>query len=105
MHRIKQFFHKKHDERVRKNERASKQVVLEELFNDIYDNRKRIYKVNFIRGVMFGAGSAIGGTIILALIVWVLSLFVNAPFVGQVFKDAQHSIERTTKDAGQKATN
>lgn len=101
MHRIKQFFHKKHDQRAHKNERASKQVVLEELFNDTYNNRKRIYKVNFIRGIMFGAGSALGGTIVLALIVWVLSLFVNAPFVGQVFQNAQHSIQRTTNDAGQ----
>lgn len=83
---------------MKKHERESKKVVLEELFNDLYDDRKRIYKINFIRGILFGAGSAIGGTVVLALIVWILSLFVNAPLIGQLFENAQQSIERTTTE-------
>lgn len=84
---------------MKKQERESKKVVLDELFNDLYDDRKRIYKINFIRGILFGAGSAIGGTVVLALIVWILSLFVNAPFIGQLFENAQQSIERTTTES------
>lgn len=99
MQRIKQFFNKRKEQRVKKQDRESKKAVLDEIFNDLYNNRQRIYKINFIRGILFGAGSAIGGTVVLALIVWVLSLFVNAPFIGQLFENAQQSIERTTSEA------
>lgn len=99
MHRLKQLFSTRKEHRTKKQERESKKVVLEELFNDLYDDRKRIYKINFIRGILFGAGSAIGGTVVLALIVWILSLFVNAPFIGQLFENAQQSIERTTTES------
>ena len=53
---------------MKKNETEAQRVVLEELFNDLYRNRVRIYKVNFVRGILFGAGSALGGTIVIALI-------------------------------------
>lgn len=103
MQRLKQFFHKKREARAIKNDREAKLTVLEELFNDLYDNRGRVYKMNFIRGLLFGAGSAVGGTLALALIVWLLSLFVNIPLIGETFKSAQQSIEQTTDEASQKA--
>lgn len=84
---------------MKKNETEAKRIVLEEIFNDIYSDRKRVYKINFFRGILFGAGSAIGGTIVLALIVWLLSLFVDAPLVGELFENAQQSIEQTTTDS------
>lgn len=86
---------------MKKNETEAQRVVLEELFNDLYRNRVRIYKVNFVRGILFGAGSALGGTIVIALIVWILALFVNIPVIGELFENAQHSIERTTNEAEQ----
>lgn len=103
MTRISSFFHERKQKRSLTNDKAAKRTVLEELFNDIYDNRGRIYKVNFFRGIFFGAGSAIGGTIVIALLVWVLSLFVNAPLIGDIFKNAQQSIEQTTQEASPKA--
>lgn len=47
--------------------------LLEELFNDFNRNRWDIYKINFVRGIFFGLGSVIGGTIVVAFIVWALS--------------------------------
>lgn len=87
---------------MKKNEVESKKAVLEEIFNDLYDSRPRIYKLNFIRGILFGAGSALGGTLALALIVWILSLFVNLPVIGDLFENAQQSIERTADEASDK---
>lgn len=98
MEQWKRFLATRQQTSMKKNENEAKRVVLEELFNDIYHDRKRVYKMNFFRGILFGAGSAIGGTIILALIVWLLSLFVHAPFVGELFENAQQSIEQTTTD-------
>jgi hypothetical protein len=47
------------------------------MFQDFHRNRKQIYTLNFFRGIFFGIGSAIGGTLILGLLVWLLSLFRN----------------------------
>ena len=102
MHRLKAFFQRTRQNHAKKNDLNAKRTVLEEVFNDMYDSRGRIYKVNFVRGIFFGAGSAVGGTLVLSLVVWVLSLFVNAPLVGDLFKDAQHSLEQTTQEAEQK---
>lgn len=78
------------------NAKNASSKLAEELFYDLYTDRKRIYKVNFVRGIFFGAGSALGGTLVIALVVWLLSLFVNIPLVGDVFQDAQRSIETRT---------
>ena len=77
-------------------EKGAKQAALDEIFNDMYENRHRIYKVNFFRGIFFGLGSVIGGTIILAAIIWILSLFVNFPLIGQFFQDTQSTLQETT---------
>ncbi len=74
----------KHDARM-----AARRTVIEELFNDLYDDRRNIYVMNFFRGVFFGFGSVIGGTVVVALVVWVLSFFVNIPGLGQTAIDAQ----------------
>lgn len=101
MHQIKQFFKRRREGHMKKNETEAKHAVLEELFNDLYRNRARVYRINFFRGILFGAGSALGGTIVLALIVWILSLFVNIPVIGELFQDAQQSIERSTNEPTQ----
>ena len=57
--------------------------VLTDLFDDLYRKRVRIYRINFVRGILFGLGSALGGTVVLAFIAWLLSWTVNWPWVGQ----------------------
>lgn len=99
MQRIKSYFQKIRDNKAKKNEKNAKVTVLEELFHDLYNDRKRIYKVNFFRGIFFGLGSALGGTVVIALALWTLSLFENTPLVGELFENAQSSIERTTEKA------
>lgn len=94
MRRIRSYFARAKNN-VADNEAKGAQVsLIEELFHDLYADRKRIYKLNFFRGIFFGVGSAIGGTLVLALVVWVLSLFVNFPVIGQLFEDAQNRIEQ-----------
>lgn len=56
------------------NERGARESVLEELFNDFNRNRFTVYRFNFIRGIFFGLGSVIGGTVVIGLIVWLLNL-------------------------------
>lgn len=54
-----------------------RKVFLDELFNDVYAKRKRIYTVNFFRGIFFGMGTFIGGTVGIAFIVWALTNFFS----------------------------
>ena len=54
----------------RDSEKSARQNVLEELFYDFNRNRVRVYKMNFFRGIFFGLGSVLGGTILVALIAW-----------------------------------
>lgn len=59
------------------NERGARQNIIEDLFYDFHRSRKQVYIMNFIRGIFFGLGSVLGGTIIIALLIWILSVFVN----------------------------
>ena len=56
------------------NERGAREAMLEELFNDFNRSRFTVYKFNFFRGIFFGLGSVLGGTVVLALLVWLLNL-------------------------------
>lgn len=69
---------KKASEKIAKdNERGARMSLIEDLFYDFHRSRKQVYTMNFIRGIFFGLGSVLGGTIIVALIIWILSAFVD----------------------------
>ncbi len=77
------------------NERSARHQLIEELFNDFYSSRRRIYWMNFIRGISFGFGSVIGGTIVVAVIVWFLSQFTNIfPETGTYVNQITNSIQQ-----------
>lgn len=80
------------------NEKGSRQGVLEELFNDFNRNRYSVYKFNFIRGVFFGFGSVLGGTLLVALVVWSLNAIgflvpALADFINQIV-DVMNGVAR-----------
>lgn len=56
------------------NEKGARESVLEDLFNDFNRSRYAIYRMNFVRGLFFGLGSVLGGTVVVALIVWMLNV-------------------------------
>lgn len=86
-------------ERVKNDQaQAAYKTMAEELFQDYYKHRRDVYKMNFVRGIFFGFGSVIGGTVVVALVVWILSLFINFPLIGQYFEDAQQSFEQTRQN-------
>ena len=79
------------------NERGARESLLEDLFYDFNRNRVQIYKMNFVRGIFFGLGSVLGGTVIVALVVWLLSFFVNIPGIGNQIQNVEHSIQSQKK--------
>lgn len=56
------------------NERGARQNLIEDLFYDFHRTRKEVYTMNFIRGIFFGFGSVLGGTLLIALVIWILGL-------------------------------
>lgn len=61
------------EKKLSKAELDAEEQVLDDLFYDLYRYRGRIYRINFVRGIFFGLGAFIGGTIIVALVIIVLS--------------------------------
>jgi hypothetical protein len=66
------------------NERGARRQLIEELFYDFYSSRRKVYWMNFVRGLFFGFGTLLGGTVLVAIIIWLLGQFAGwFPFIGQ----------------------
>lgn len=79
------------------NERGARQSLIEDLFYDFNRSRTQVYWMNFVRGIFFGLGSVLGGTVIIALLVWLLSFAVEWPWVGDVVEQVQGSLQPDKK--------
>lgn len=76
-------------------QKGAQEQLLQDLFEDMYSQRKKLYKMNFVRGIFLGLGTAIGGTLVVALLIWILSFFINAPVIGEFVEDVQSSINQS----------
>lgn len=75
---------------------GARRDLLRELFNDFHSSRKEIYKVNFFRGVFFGIGSVIGGTVIVAIALVVLGWLTDIPGgVGDFIQYVVNTVEQS----------
>lgn len=80
------------------NERGAREAVLEDLFNDFNRSRFTIYKFNFMRGIFFGLGSVLGGTVVIALIVGILNgIGWLVPGLAGFLNDIVHMMDKTPK--------
>ena len=61
------------EKKLENDELTAEEQVLEDLFYDLYRNRGSVYKVNFFRGIFFGLGTFLGGTAIVALVIFLLT--------------------------------
>ncbi len=53
-----------------------------ERYLQMVDNRKRFLFYNFIAGMARGVGWALGATVVLGLVVWIISYLINVPLLG-----------------------
>ena len=77
------------------NENGARQAILEDLFFDFHRSRRQVYWMNFIRGIFFGIGSALGATLLITLLVWLLGQFANifpplADFINHLIETMRH---------------
>ncbi len=76
----------------------AEKTLLEELLQDMYAHRWKIYQINFVRGLFFGLGSVLGGTILLALLVWLLAqLGAVVPFLSDFIQQVLDTLNERGK--------
>ena len=61
------------EKKLEKKDLTAEEAILEDLFYDFYRNRGKVYKMNFYRGIFFGLGTFLGGTVIVAIVVFILT--------------------------------
>lgn len=59
-----------------------------------YIDQNKTYKMNFLKGVVAGFGGAVGATIIVALLLWILSLFDSLPLIGKFIETVRNTIDQ-----------
>jgi hypothetical protein len=79
------------------NEKGARKQMLEELFEDFHSNRIQIYWMNFTRGIFFGLGTILGGTVLIAVIIWLLGQLVTIPFIGEYISGIIDSLNQSQK--------
>lgn len=66
---------------------------LEELYDAVRPDRRALYWTSFWKGIFRGVGSVIGATIVIALLLWLLSLFSELPLIGDFMDSLRGTIE------------
>ena len=59
-----------------------------------YINKKQALLFSFYKGLASGLGVFLGGTIIIALLIWVLSLFNQVPFANHFVQVLNQSLQK-----------
>ena len=95
---VKKLVKKIKDKLKEDNEQGARRAVLEDLFYDFHKSRAQVYKMNFVRGIFLGFGTVIGGTLVIALIVWILTLLVDIPGgIGDFIQNIVNTIQSGPK--------
>lgn len=67
---------------------------LEYFFEMSHPRWGRVIKYAFIKGVATGFGLFLGGTIVVALLLWILSLLGQVPFLNDIAESARETLDR-----------
>lgn len=73
--------------------KALQKVLLTDYFN-VIENKKRLYWTSFVKGLLVGLGGVIGATIVVAFIIWLLTLFGQLPVVGDFFDQTKDTLQQ-----------
>ncbi|MGH7157602.1 MAG: DUF5665 domain-containing protein [Candidatus Saccharimonadales bacterium] len=67
---------------------------LEYFFEMSHPNWGRVIKFTLIKGVAMGFGVFLGGTIVIALLLWILSLLGHVPFLQEITDSARGTLDQ-----------
>ncbi len=66
---------------------------IEALYNAVNPSKRVFYRMAFLKGILGGVGGVIGATVVIALLIWVLSLFGDVPLIGNFVDAIRRTIE------------
>lgn len=72
----------------------AKQV--EQLYEASQPSWKRLLAFSFLKGIATGFGIFVGGTIVVALLLWILSGLGQVPFLNDISKSTEKTLEAST---------
>lgn len=55
--------------------------MVESIYESGYADRNKTYKMSFLKGVLGGFGGVVGATLVVAIVLWILSLLSDIPLV------------------------
>lgn len=59
-----------------------------------YTSRKEAFKLSFLKGLATGLGAFIGGTLVIAVLLWTLGRFESIPLVGPITQQVQDALKK-----------
>ena len=68
--------------------------IVASIYESGYLDVRKSYKNSFIKGMLSGLGGVIGATLVLALLLWVLSLFSRIPLLDRYVDNVKQTIEK-----------
>lgn len=68
--------------------------MIESMYDAVNPNRKALYRTAFLKGIATGVGGVIGATVVIALVLWLLSLFTEVPLIGGFVESLQNTLEQ-----------
>lgn len=85
---------KKEEARQQKLGKAVESMLVKD-YIELLGNTKRLIWSSLVRGLFVGFGTVIGATVMVAILLWVLSLLNDVPWVGKIFENLQNTIDKT----------
>ena len=73
--------------------RAVEEMLVKD-YVELLGSTKHLVWHSFVRGVFTGLGGVVGATVMVALLLWVLSLFVDFPLIGEFVKQFREGIQK-----------
>ncbi len=67
--------------------------ALQGILDSDFVDRRRAIKNRFILGLATGAGSILGATLLIALLLWLLSAFRETPLIGPVINNIRETVQ------------
>lgn len=67
--------------------------MLVNIYETGYLDHKQTYKMSFLKGLVGGLGGVLGATIVVALLLWILTLFQDIPLIGRFLESIKQTVQ------------
>lgn len=82
-----------------KSEKKDEELIelgkkLQQFYDMGYVSRRQALSFSFAKGMLGGAGAFIGGTLVIGIILWLLSLLDHVPVLETLIRNIQNNLQK-----------